>query len=203
MQENSLTKLGTLEVFCFWFVLLGFFLQLIFFNTFFSLSLFRLIIFQKLLQQLTHFFWNIQMMKWCKEIWPTIRAYLMLRSILKTWRQSLMRYAFYSRESALLELFCYSSYWVRFQGSYLLMCSQFLILLFLSSQSSLFCLLDTFSNSHLSCTSLFHEWVTANQTVLYLKAATCRSVLELSRCGVIQIHECCSDTAGNSSDIWL
>lgn len=104
----------------FWTVLVCFFsfLQLIFFNTFFSLSLFRLIIFQKLLQQLTHFFWSTQMMKWCKEIWHTIRAYLMLRSILKTWRQSLMRYlfkAFYSGESALLKLFHHSSYLVRFR----------------------------------------------------------------------------------------
>lgn len=169
------------------------------FNIFFSLSLFRLIIFQKLLQQLTHFFWSIQMMKWCKEIWPTIRAYLMLRSILKTWRQSLMRYAFYSGESILLELLSLGG----IQRSHLLMCSQFLISLFLSSQSSLFCLLDAFSYSHLSCTSLFHKWVTANQRVLYLKAATCTSLLELSRCVVIQIHECCSGTAENSSDIWL
>jgi len=35
----------------------------------------------------------------------------MLRSMLKTWRQSLMRYAFYS-ETGLLELFYYFSYWV-------------------------------------------------------------------------------------------
>ena len=50
------------------------------------------------------------------------------REIRKTWRQSLMRHAFYS-ESGLLELFYYSSYSVRFKD---LICLRVLILTLLS-----------------------------------------------------------------------
>lgn len=160
-----------------------------------SPSLFRLIIFQKLLQQLTHFFWSIQMMKWCKEIWPTIRAYLMLRSILKTWRQSLMRYAFCSVWSfgtvLLLLLLC------EIQGSRLLVCSQFL-LSFPSCclpPSSLFCLLDAFSNSHLSCFSLFHKSQEITDSGIperyYMRITIGAKQVQQ----VIQMHECCSSTA--------